>query len=156
MESNDNLRAKALKFLRDERIMFFATASPDGEPHVAAMLFAVDDNFTFTFVTREDTAKAKNLAGNPRGALSVGGWHGDMNVQAWGPVEQIAEAEEARSAMARIADVNSGLEGFWPPLLRIDAGGYAVFRLRPDRVRALDLTSRHVNEAEPPFTELIA
>lgn len=155
MQQDPGLRQRTLEFLRANGVMFFGTANSDGAPHVAAMLYVVDDDFCFSFVTREDTSKARNLLENPRGSLSVG-WEGQMNVQAWGPVERVEDEAQRRAIFAGLADVSAGLEDFWPPLVRINAGEYVVYRLRPERLRVLDLVSQRINEEELPLVDVIS
>ncbi len=67
------------KMSRDEAVEFLAsgtrtgklaTSSPDGNPSVAPIWFVVDGD-DLVFNTGEGTVKGKNLAANPRAALTV-------------------------------------------------------------------------------------
>ncbi len=154
MTEKENVKAKALDYLKGEALMVLATCGKDCRPYATAMLFVVDDDLNFYFITREDTKKAANLADNPMAALSVG-FESPMNVQAEGPVERIDGEAERTDLFAKLADAGGKIKDFWPPLLRIEAGDYLLFRLTPERVRVLDMESERVNEAELPFTDII-
>src|SRR6476661_8402227 len=64
-------RDEVLRFLAEgTRTGMLATASPTGRPHVAPIWFVVDgDDLVFT--TAKASVKGRNLAANPRAALSV-------------------------------------------------------------------------------------
>jgi len=64
-------RDDVLRFLAEgTRTGKLATASPTGRPHVAPIWFVVDgDDLVFT--TGKASVKARNLAANPRAALTV-------------------------------------------------------------------------------------
>ena len=70
-----------------------ATASADGAPSVRMVLFKGVDQRGFAFYTNYDSAKARDLAVNPRAALCFF-WPPDRQVRVSGPVETV-EAEES-------------------------------------------------------------
>lgn len=74
-----------LEFLRSQRIGRFATVGPSGWPHVAPVMYAVDDEGALEFDV--DGVKLRNLAAEPRAA---------MVVDAMGPKRGIALQGRAR------------------------------------------------------------
>jgi pyridoxamine 5'-phosphate oxidase len=90
MLEKDSIKKKVLDYLLGQSLMVLATASPDGKPYATTMLFTVDDDFNFYFISREETRKARNLEDNPRASLSIG-FSEPMNVQAEGKVELIED-----------------------------------------------------------------
>jgi pyridoxamine 5'-phosphate oxidase family protein len=74
-----------LEFLRSQRIGRFATVGPSGWPHVAPVMYAVDDDGTLEFDV--DGVKLRNLTAEPRAA---------MVVDAMGPKRGIALQGQAR------------------------------------------------------------
>lgn len=149
------MKKKALKYLKGQCLMALATSSPRGEPHCSAMLYVVDDDFNFYFVTKEKTRKAEHLAQNPEAALTVG-FGSPMNIQARGMVRMIEDEVLQADLFAKLADAGSAVKDFWPPVLRIEAGQYLLYRMEPRWVRVLDLEDAKVNEAEAPFYEIIS
>jgi pyridoxamine 5'-phosphate oxidase family protein len=74
-----------LEFLRSQRIGRFATVGPSGWPHVAPVMYAVDDEGALEFDV--DGVKLRNLTSEPRAALVV---------DAMGPKRGIALQGHAR------------------------------------------------------------
>jgi len=58
-----------LEFLRSQRIGRFATVGPSGWPHVAPVMYAVDDEGALEFDV--DGVKLRNLTAEPRAAMVV-------------------------------------------------------------------------------------
>ncbi len=80
-----------LEQLRDEgrgRTCWLATADPDGRPHIAAVgAIWLDDRFYFTSGPR--TRKSRNLAANPKCAISVS--LGDIDVVVEGTARKVTD-----------------------------------------------------------------
>jgi pyridoxamine 5'-phosphate oxidase family protein len=74
-----------LEFLRSQRIGRFATVGPSGWPHVAPVMYAVDDEGALEFDV--DGVKLRNLTAEPRAA---------MVVDAMGPKRGVALQGHAR------------------------------------------------------------
>jgi len=74
-----------LEFLRSQRIGRFATVGASGWPHVAPVMYAVDDEGALEFDV--DGVKLRNLTAEPRAA---------MVVDAMGPKRGIALQGRAR------------------------------------------------------------
>lgn len=72
-----------------------ATVSAEGEPSVRMVLLKGADQHGFAFYTNYDSAKARDLAANPRAALCFF-WPPDRQVRVSGPVEVIGAEESAR------------------------------------------------------------
>ena len=79
------LSTAELEFLRSQRIGRFATVGPSGWPHVAPVMYAVDDEGALEFDV--DGVKLRNLTAEPRAA---------MVVDAMGPKRGIALQGRAR------------------------------------------------------------
>jgi pyridoxamine 5'-phosphate oxidase family protein len=58
-----------LEFLRSQRIGRFATVGPSGWPHVAPVMYTVDDEGALEFDV--DGVKLRNLTADPRAAMAV-------------------------------------------------------------------------------------
>jgi hypothetical protein len=58
-----------LEFLRSQRIARFSTVGPSGWPHVAPVMYAVDDSGSLEFDV--DGVKLRNLSLEPRTAMVV-------------------------------------------------------------------------------------
>lgn len=153
MLEKETVKKKALDYLLSQSLMVLATASPDGKPYATTMLFTMDDDFNFYFVTRKETRKNRNLIDNPVASISIG-FDPPMNVQAEGKVELVEDEKLRGDLFARLAVASDRIDDFWPPILRIEAGEYLLYRIKPSWVRVLDMESRNVNEEEMPLFEI--
>jgi len=82
-----------LEFLRSQRIGRFATVGPSGWPHVAPVMYAVDDGGALEFDV--DGVKLRNLTSEPRAAMVVDAMGPKRGVAMQGRVELVAP-ERAR------------------------------------------------------------
>lgn len=146
-------KAQVVDFLRSVAIMSLA-ACQDNVPLATVLLFAVDDNLTFYFVTRSHSHKAEAIRNNPKVSLAV--WeHQKMLVQVDGEAEQIINETEANQALEKVVQATNSIQDFWPPVLNIDTQDeYAIFKITPRWVRALSLTSKTIHASESPFTQI--
>lgn len=82
-----------LEFLRSQRIGRFATVGPSGWPHVAPVMYAVDDEGALEFDV--DGVKLRNLRAESRAAMVVDAMGPKRGVALQGHVRLIAP-ERAR------------------------------------------------------------
>jgi len=64
------LSPKEVKFLEQNEMCRFASASKSGEPHVVPVSYVWEDNFAY-IVTDYGTRKLRNLRENPQAAILV-------------------------------------------------------------------------------------
>ena len=79
--------------LIEPNAMTLATVDPDGQPWSRTVLLKICDNGGFAFFTNYDGAKARQLGGNPRAALTF--WWGalERQVNVTGAVEKTSREE---------------------------------------------------------------
>jgi hypothetical protein len=99
----------------DRHTCWLATMNPDGSPHVAG-IGALWVDGSFWFETGERTRKGKNLASDPRGALSVATHDFDLVVE--GTAHRVTDPATVAAMAARWS-----AEG-WPA--RVDDSGVAL------------------------------
>ena len=85
--------AAELEFLRSQRIGRFATVGPSGWPHVAPVMYTMNDDGSLDFDV--DGVKLRNLTAEPRVAMVVDAMGPKRGIAMQGQVELIA-AERAR------------------------------------------------------------
>ena len=121
--TNDNRKKTkelALKFLKDHKTAVVATASRSGEPEAATVFYAIDDDFTFNFITDSEGRKFKNLKENPHVAIVVGIGPDVMTVQCGGHarmIDYIKDTNRAEKVIRKVYE-NSKLHGD-PPVLPV-------------------------------------
>ena len=82
--------AAELEFLRSQRIGRFSTVGPSGWPHVAPVMYSVDDSGALEFDV--DGVKLRNLMAEPRSAMVVDAMGPKRGVATQGRAELIGPA----------------------------------------------------------------
>lgn len=141
-----------LAFLRSVAVMSIAANGDHGRPVSSVVVFAVDNDLSFYFLTKRETYKAKALEKNPKISLSV--WENNkMLVQATGSATEV-DAHDFNKIHLKINNASKVLKNFWWPILNIDKGEFVIFKIHPDWLRVLDLTGRHIKEEGDPFFDI--
>jgi pyridoxamine 5'-phosphate oxidase family protein len=79
-----------LEFLRSQRIGRLATVGPSGWPHVAPIMYALDDEGAFEFDV--DGVKLRNLSSEPRAAMAIDAMGPKRGVAVQGTADLITPA----------------------------------------------------------------
>ncbi len=139
-----------LTFLRQVPIMSIAVNLAD-KPISSVVAFAVDQDFSFYFVTKRNTYKAQALQQNPQISISV--WeHNKILVQACGIAREIEDQRELDSVRATVVKSISHIKNFWWPILDIQ-GEHVSYKIQTEWLRVLDL-SNTTSEAQERYFEV--
>jgi PPOX class probable F420-dependent enzyme len=112
-----------------------ATVLPDGSPHTVAVWIGVEDGHV-AFFTQPGTRKARNLARDPRVAISIVDLENPYRgAHVRGRVARTVEGDEALAIIDRLAQKYTGA----PFPMRSGV----VFLVEPERARFTELPFRH-------------
>lgn len=78
---------------RDPNAIALATVDADGLPDVRMVLLKGADHRGFVFYTNEESAKGRQLAGNPQAAIVLYWKSLNRQIRVRGPVEEVSEVE---------------------------------------------------------------
>ncbi len=146
--SKDEVKA----FLKLKFVAELATANGD-KPTCSPVIYVIDDDLNFYFVTNIDTYKAKNILENPKVSMCV--WEfNKMSVQMDGIAEQVENEQKKEWVIEQFGDAATRDPNFWAPIFRIKRSDYVVYKIEPYWMRALDLTHNTVRSEESPYTEI--
>jgi len=95
LASQVRLSPKEVKFLKQNEMCRFASASKSGEPHVVPVSYLWDDTSAY-IVTDYGTRKLRNLRENPQAAILVDTAGTQKLLLISGPVELIEKGEDYR------------------------------------------------------------
>ncbi len=128
-----------LEAIKQAEIFWISTVRTDGRPHVTPLVAVwLDDALHFS--TGPDEQKARNLASNPRVALTTGAndWQSGLDVVVEGEAARVTDAQQLDRLAAAWAQKWDGRwqyevsqDGF-----RHDVGTALVFAVRPAKVLA--------------------
>lgn len=123
-------------FLTSQPVGVLATVDPNSNPHAAAVYFFVDDDFTITFATKQNTKKNDNLKHRNHVMLIAFDTESQTTAQITGVAEDISETstgQETFTKMLVAAEATS--ESGVPPISKLIAGQYTAWRIRPKQIR---------------------
>lgn len=142
---------KIRTFLTSRGVGVLATANKDGEPHAASIYFALNDDFSIDFLTKEKTTKGQNLAENPRAAFVVFDAASQTTVQIYGSVVPADSLEKIQQTYNRISVITKATSGnHKTPVEKLDAGKFVGYTLIPERVRMAE----YIKAEYPPVDRL--
>jgi general stress protein 26 len=133
--------AQVHDFLTQQPTGVLSTASSEGEPWAATVVFAVDEELNFYFMTRAKTLKYKNIATNPHIALTVTDPAGQKTVQAAGVVERVATEDIIETVFQKLDKVKPrGSEHWIAPVYKVHEGDYMILKLKPTYLQYADFS----------------
>lgn len=145
-------RANISEFIKKHPAGVLATANTSGSPHAACVYFVTDHDLNIFFVTKEETTKHKNLQQNPLASLAIYDEQAQTTLQANGRAEVIEDMELFSELFNKILDISvegSGVSR--PPVSKLFAGNYFMYKLTPHTLRLAEYTKPDVGEFENLF-----
>lgn len=133
----ENGKQLAGEFLAENKIGVLCTISEGSKPHATLVYYLYEDPFTMYFLTKAETAKAKNILSNPEVALVVGIEDKPVTAQVYGVAESYEGENKTQVINNLIAKAQEG-NYHWPPILDIKAGEPVLFKINITRVQFYD------------------
>ena len=148
-------RKHIVDFLNDHHSGVLASADKKGRPHAAAIYFTFDESLNIQFLTKKETTKFSDLEDNPLAVLVVYDQAKQTSVQIKGQVIEIKDMGRVDRVIADILHIatlasDSGV----PPLSKLRAGAYVVFRIIPDSIRMAMYTQPDPSRYDTIFEEI--
>ena len=123
-------------FLRTHRSGVLATADSAANPHAAVVYVTFNEDLTFTFVTKTETQKYKNIEENKVFALAVYDESEQTSIQVTGSVEVIEDKDESYKIMNQSFKYSAELSHReLPPPEKLFAGEYVALRLKSQVIK---------------------
>jgi general stress protein 26 len=134
------VKTKFLNFLKSKSVAVISTVSETCKPESATIYFAVDDDFTFYFMTKSFTRKYKNLEKNPEVSLVVGTENVPVTVQIQGRAERIEDEIEIDKRLEQLRATFTKND-FVGPLFELvgEKNEVLLFKITPSWIRWLDM-----------------
>lgn len=134
-----------LDFLKKNVLAVVSTVSSNNEPEAATVLYMIDDDLNFYFITRRDTRKVENLAINKNIAIVVGTELSPITIQANGEAE-LLDKKELPEFIGKLSKRKNVEELYYGPFLNIPGIDFAVFKVKLKWLRGLCLNSETKKE----------
>jgi general stress protein 26 len=123
-------------FLQSHHSGVLATADAAANPHAAVIYVTYNEDYTFSFITKTETQKYKNIEENKSVALAIYDEKEQASVQVVGRVEAINDQDEMQKALNKSFIYSAEISHReLPPLEKLFAGEYTAVRLIPQVIK---------------------
>lgn len=113
-----------------------ATSDSAANPHAAVIYFTLNDDLSFSFVTKTETQKYKNIEENKSVALVAYDEKEQASVQVMGQVEKVTDQDDAYKILNKTFKYSAEVSHReLPPLEKLIAGEYVALRLIPQVIK---------------------
>lgn len=142
-------------FLVSTPVGTLATVDESGQPMAAVIYFMVDPSFNFYFVSKEKTRKVQNMRKHPEVALAVYDAALQTTVQVTGSVVEVTDVSRFDTVYKGIVEAAKATGSSpLPPISKIPAGMYCLFRLEPDSIRMAEFTKPEQGSPDDIFQQV--
>lgn len=123
-------------FLQTHHSGTLATADGAANPHAAVIYLTFNEDYTFSFITKTETQKYKNIEENKNVALVIYDEKEQASVQIVGHVEVIDDKDEMQKTLNKSFRYSAEISRReLPPLEKLFAGEYTALRLIPQAIK---------------------
>lgn len=123
-------------FLQTHHSGTLATADGAANPHAAVIYLTFNEDYTFSFITKTETQKYKNIEENKNVALAIYDEQEQASVQVVGYVEVIDNKDEMQKVLNGSFNYSAEVSHReLPPLEKLFAGEYVALRVNPQVIK---------------------
>ncbi|MDB5168614.1 MAG: hypothetical protein JWO55_872 [Candidatus Saccharibacteria bacterium] len=120
------------KFINEHSFAVLSTINSKGHPHGTALYVGSDKDLNVYFMTKSGTAKSRYVDNDDMVALTFGDEAEQATLQLSGSVAEVYDPVEGAGAMDLLENLKHHSKDVRPPLSKLNAGSYLMFRVTPD------------------------
>lgn len=125
----------------DSNTAILSTSDPSGNPHASVIHYLVDKEENYFFITKAESAKAKNILTNNNIALTIHHTDSLKSLLVKGRAIEVKDTEIFKMVYKEIIRPRNYLEGKkLPPVTKLGLSSYSVFKLTPDSSKLQDFS----------------
>lgn len=129
------MNAEIKAYIAKNPIATLGTTNAQGVPHGAAVYLCTGSNATVYFITKQNTAKYRNLKEQKQVSITIVDPSENSTLQAVGRAFEVADAATIDDVMQRIALIHDTANDWLPPIAKLRAGAYVVVGIELTRTR---------------------
>lgn len=144
-----------LTYIDRHPVAILGTLNHDGTPLGSAVYVCriEDKRHMIYFLTKNETAKFKNLRERPHVSLTIANSHENSTLQARGMAHEIQDPATINVVMEKIAQAHHTSSEEWlPPIAKIRAGAYVIVGIQITHARMAYFKGMEIGD-EHIFTE---
>lgn len=131
------MRTQIVNFLKNHDLAVISTINSENKPEAATIGYFIDDDLSLYLITREDSRKAENIAGNPNVALVIGTTAGPNTVQIEGSAQILKSGDkEFADLLVKFAALKVLYYG---PFLKMEGINFIICKVTISWLRFLDV-----------------
>ncbi|MFA6407342.1 MAG: pyridoxamine 5'-phosphate oxidase family protein [Candidatus Paceibacterota bacterium] len=127
-KATEKIKKEAKEYLQSEKLAVVSTVSSEGKPQSATVLYLLDDEFNFFFVTRSDTKKVENLLTNNDVSIVVGAQMGPVTMQMSG-VATLLSSTEQKEFVYKLSKNTELKQLYYGPFLNLEGINFSLYRV---------------------------
>jgi hypothetical protein len=120
------------KFINEHSFAVLSTINSTGHPHGTALYVGSDKDLNVYFMTKSGTAKSRYVDNDDMVALTFGDEAEQATLQLSGSVAEVYDPIAGAGAMDLLENIKHHSKDVRPPLSKLNAGNYLIFRVTPD------------------------
>ncbi len=147
MEHKEEVKKRALNFLKSNHVGVIATSNLNSEPSASIVYFVVKDDFTIYFGTSHNTNKFKNITLNNKVAFSAGSGDKYTSVQIKGVASFLYNKDQEEGLALFDTIKNEHPPEKWPinVISKLREGGFVLVKIVPKEVMFLDMDNTELS-----------
>lgn len=128
---NQQAQEKIISFIQKHPLVVVGTVGANNKPYGAAVYVGVDADLNLYFLTKSETDKSKNILKSPYVSVAVADETSQTTLKLRGEASRLVTPEEHEQALSALGAVNHKSGDWLPPLPKIHAGYYLVYKISP-------------------------
>jgi general stress protein 26 len=129
------------KVVLDTNTAILSTTDFIGNPHASVVHYLVDKEENYYFITKAESAKAKNINKNNNVAITIHHTDSLKSLLVKGPAVEVKETDVFKMVYKEIVRPRNYFEGNkLPPVTKLGLSSYAVFKIIPDSSKLQDFS----------------
>lgn len=145
---------KTWPMLASTALLSLATVNKKGEPHCSVVVYDVDKNLDFIFATDIHSMKAHDIEEHSLVAFAIVSKEMGMTVQGSGKARLVKNPVEKTDYFKRLLlKAEQAVDG-WAPIARYKTENVVIFKIKPDWLRLLDISTPQENIENLSFEQL--
>ena len=123
------------KFINEHSFAVLSTINSEGHPHGTAIYAASDANLNVYFKTKSGTAKTSYVDNDDMVAMTFSDEAAQATLQLSGGAAEVYDSDEGDAALELLENLKHHSDDARPPISKLNAGNYLIFRITPDWAR---------------------
>ncbi len=131
----EQIRRDAIAFLQKNTAGALATVGSDGSPHVRLVYYSCNDSFEIYFMTKRDSRKVEDIAGNPRAAFTISSQEVPQTLQIEGTASLVDIPAEPDAVLNALFERLASNKHFTAPITKMGDSELLLYKIAPLWIR---------------------